>query len=405
VAAITGATAPLFGVNPITGAVLGGAVVPGAQALYKAVQGENLTAAENVLAGSAVGAAVLGLAGGSLNSAAVGVALGGGAVVLADTNFTDLKLQLRNTTSNYTTFQKIGVVTAAAAAGGLGGAVTGASFGLPGAGAAVGATVAGGLTAATIFATDRNATDLESIGTLDALTANLPSVALPSVDWTPPKIIAAAALGGAVTGGSVAGPPGAIAGAVVGGASAAISQGTLTPLEEIAAAGLAGAAVGAFAGPKGAILGGIFGAGSRWYILKQSVKDTRGLHVCWTGRGSVSYNTRLCKPEHFYELSTRETTYVDDERGSFTVEWQLHNGMVLNKENADTRRLTSRFLKQGKTLQETALIGPLQKCMPKLDAPFARRDVFPQDALYKCLLDFALPLNPRFISYELRVPA
>jgi hypothetical protein len=414
-AAITGAAAPLFGVNSIAGAFVGGAGVSGAQALYKVAQGENLTAAEKVLAGSAVGAAVLGVAGGSFNRAAVGVILGGATVGLANTNFTDLTLQLRNTTSNYTTFQKMGVVTAAAAAGGMVGAGAGAQFGVPGVSAAVGATAAAGFTAATIFAKDINASDLE--GNLDDLTdlaTNLSSVSLPSVDWTSPTIIATATVGGAVVGARMGGTYGAIAGGLAGGAGALISQGNLTATESIIAAGITGAATGAvtgfkIAGPKGAAFGGIFGgmvgAGSQWYILQQSVKDTYGLHVCWTGRGSVSYDTRFCPKENFYELSTRETTYISNKRGTFTVEWQLHNGIVLHKENTDTRRLTSRFLKQGKTLQETALIGPLQKCMPTLDAPFARHDVFPHDKLYKCLLDYALPLNPRFISYELHPTA
>jgi hypothetical protein len=235
---------------------------------------------------------------------------------------------------------------------------------------------------------------------------NLSSLSMPTGNLSGPQNIALAVVAGTVGGFTVAGPPGAVTGAVVGGAVAAISQGNLTVTEEIVAAGIAGAATGfMIAGPKGAILLGTAAAGTTFWLHLQPQEDPRGMHLCWSGQGPISYDSRLCKTEHFYVLNTQETTSYVTDRGTLTVHWRLHNGMSLQGKTKTTERLTSRFLKQGKTLQETALIGPLLKCLPPLDAPFARRDVFPQNPLYKCLLDFALPLDPRYISYQLHPTA
>lgn len=220
---------------------------------------------------------------------------------------------------------------------------------------------------------------------------------------------------GAAAGYAAAGLPGAGAGAAAGilaGTGAALlTSGNLTDEETIIAAIVsgttAGATLGCIAGPKGCLIGGLVGGTTAatlvWYSKQQSYEDSRGMHLCWSGQGPITYDARNCKTEHFYQLNTHETTFIVNKQGNLTIQWELHNGISLKGKTQQMEALVDRFLTSGKTLVETVLIENLMKCKDHLPSTPTEQDIYGRsNSLYACLLDFNIPLNPRYISYTVK---
>jgi hypothetical protein len=165
---------------------------------------------------------------------------------------------------------------------------------------------------------------------------------------------------------------------------------SLPPLEDlipsslegqIAVAAGSGCAVGFIAGPKGCIAGGTLGAG---FVLLRAycpVKDPHGINVCMNKMTETHYGVEdddsffplcpgtcvhLMTEETFtfpFRVNTSEGTPITIKEVYAQFRVPIRNGQPLLNQPFVRDAVLNSFYKKGSSLQETALVVPLQECI------------------------------------------